>query len=74
MGYSYDIFSEKAGLPPPIPSRRTRARNFIRRKGGWKRLAIIATILLLCVIAIVVGVAVGLNQMNKSKEYVMLVA
>jgi hypothetical protein len=74
MGYSYDIFSEKAGLPPPTLTRRIKTSNFMQRKGGWKRLLIIAFILLLCIIAIVVGVTVGLKQHSKKDEYVGLVA
>jgi hypothetical protein len=72
MGYSYDIFSEKTGLPPPTLTRRLKSSNFVQRKGGWKRLLLIALVLLLCIIAIVVGVTVGLKkQNNKKNEYVI---
>jgi len=68
MGYSYDISSEKLGLPPPTLTRRIRGSNFVQRKGGWKRLLLIAVIILLCIIAIVVGVVVGLSQQKKRDD------
>lgn len=68
MGYLYDISSEKVDLPPPTLVRKIQTSNFVQRKGGWKRLLLIALILLLCIVAIVAGVIVGLSQQNK--EYV----
>ena len=67
MGYSYDISSEKVDLPPPTLVRKLQASTFVQRKGGWKRLLLIALVILVCIIAIVVGVVVGLNQQKKNK-------
>jgi hypothetical protein len=67
MGYSYDISSEKVDLPPPTLVRRVQASNLVQRKGGWKRILLIALVILLCLIAIIVGVVVGLSQQKKNK-------
>ncbi|KIW08576.1 uncharacterized protein PV09_00540 [Verruconis gallopava] len=66
MGYSYDIFSEKAQLPPPSLLMRLKSSRLMQRKGGWKRVLLVCGVLLICIIAIAVGTAIGLKQSNKS--------
>jgi hypothetical protein len=38
----------------------------IAKRGGWKRLALIATIIILCAIALGVGLGVGLHKRHSS--------
>lgn len=40
----------------------------IARRGGWKRLTIIALIIALCLIALIVGLVVGLRKENGSSK------
>lgn len=69
MGYSYDISSnEKLEFPKPTMTRKIRESNFVRRKGGWKRLLLIVLVLIIFLTAIVVGVVVGLGQQKKKNS------
>jgi hypothetical protein len=38
----------------------------IAKRGGWKRLLIIGTIVALCIVGLVVGLVVGLRNRNKN--------
>lgn len=38
----------------------------IAKRGGWKRLAVVALIAILCIVGLVVGLVVGLNKRNNS--------
>ena len=44
-----------------------RNNKFITRRGGWKKLCIIAVVVFILVIALVVGLAVGLSKKNSSR-------
>lgn len=63
-GYSYSIFAEK---PSPSEVGSTR-EGFWQKKGGWKRILILLALLLLSIIAIVVGLVVGLKKSNHSSR------
>jgi hypothetical protein len=41
-----------------------RERPQIAKRGGWRRLALIAIIVVLCIVGLVVGLVVGLNKKN----------
>ncbi|KAH7391255.1 hypothetical protein BKA64DRAFT_710164 [Cadophora sp. MPI-SDFR-AT-0126] len=40
----------------------------IAKRGGWKRLAIIAAVIILCIVGLVVGLVVGLRNKHKSSS------
>jgi hypothetical protein len=64
-GYSYSIFAEK---PSPSEEGSHKAGGFFQRKGGWKRLLILLALLLVSIIAIVVGLVVGLKKSSHSSR------
>lgn len=64
-GYSYSIFAEKR---PPSSQQTNQAGDFFQRKGGWKRILILLLLLLISIIAIAVGLAVGLRKSNKANR------
>jgi hypothetical protein len=64
-GYSYSIFAEK---PAPSSQGSSKEGGFLRRKGGWKRILILLALLLISIIAIVVGLVVGLKKSNHSSR------
>lgn len=64
-GYSYSIFAEKR----PLSSQRfNQAGGFFQRKGGWKRILVLLVLLLISIIAIAAGLAVGLKRSNKANR------
>jgi hypothetical protein len=40
----------------------------IARRGGWKRLALIALIAILCIVGLIVGLVVGLRKRNSNSS------
>ena len=64
-GYSYSIFAEKPSLSEQGSQK---AGGFFQRKGGWKRILILLALLLVSIIAIVVGLVVGLKKSNHSSR------
>jgi hypothetical protein len=63
-GYSYSIFAEK---PPPSSQGSSSLGGFFNRKGGWKRILILVALLLVSIVAIVVGLVVGLKKSHSSR-------
>lgn len=64
QGYSYSIFSEKSAtvVSGPAKAEGGKGGSFVTKRGGWKRLALFVLLGLLALIALVVGLAVGLMQ------------
>jgi hypothetical protein len=66
---AYNQFDD-TGLEGPNGEKLVELRNgigsnkHIAKRGGWKRLALIALIAILCIIALVVGLVVGLRKKN----------
>ena len=46
-----------------------RNNAYVARRGGWKRICVIAFLLIACIVALAVGLAVGLNK-KKHNRYV----
>lgn len=65
-GYTYNIYSEKAMGSPRLPPR-LEAKGFFARRGGWRRLLLIALLFLLVIIAIAIGLAVGLRKQSATR-------
>lgn len=63
-GYSYSIFAEK---PPPSSQGSSRLSGCFNKKGGWRRFLVLVALLLLSIVAIVVGLVVGLKKNNSSR-------
>jgi hypothetical protein len=63
-GYSYSIFAEKAA---PSSQASNKAGGFLQRKGGWKRILLLLALLLISIIAIVVGLVVGLKKSHSNR-------
>jgi hypothetical protein len=64
QGYSYSIFSEKSATVVSGPAKGEGSKNgsFVTRRGGWKRLALLILLGLLALIALIVGLAIGLTH------------
>lgn len=71
QGYSYSIFSEKSAtaVSGPANAHRKRGGSFMTRRGGWKRLALLVLFVLLALIALAVGLGVGLTHKH-NQQYV----
>ncbi|QDS71177.1 hypothetical protein FKW77_010144 [Venturia effusa] len=64
-GYSYSIFAEKR----PLSSQEShQVGGFFQRKGGWKRMLMLLVLLLVSIVAIAVGLTVGLKSNGKAKS------
>jgi hypothetical protein len=42
--------------------------KYIARRGGWKRLALLALIAILCIVALIVGLVVGLRKRDRTSS------
>jgi hypothetical protein len=42
--------------------------KYIARRGGWKRLALIAFIVILCIVGLIVGLVIGLRKGNNNSS------
>jgi hypothetical protein len=64
QGYTYSIFSDKSAtvVSGPMKPEVNDKANFMTRRGGWKRLALIVGLALLIVLALGVGLGVGLKH------------
>lgn len=73
QGYSYSIFSEMSATVVSGPANAEERKNgsFVTRRGGWKRLALLLLLGLLALIAIVVGLAVGLTHHNEQSDFLI---
>jgi hypothetical protein len=65
-GYSYSVWSENSG--EKLNGAGLRNNKHVSKRGGWKRLALIAAIILLIIIAVVVGVVVGTRKKGSSSK------
>jgi hypothetical protein len=43
----------------------------IAKRGGWKRLLVIAIVIALCIVGLVVGLVIGLRNRHKNSSYVL---
>ncbi|TLD38460.1 hypothetical protein E2P81_ATG01003 [Venturia nashicola] len=64
-GYSPSVFAEKR---PPSSQQTNQAGGFFQRRGGWKRILTLLAVLLICIIAIAVGLAVGLKKSHDANS------
>jgi len=69
QGYTYSIFSDKSAtvVSGPIKPEPVDKDNFITRRGGWRRLALIVGLVLLVILALGVGLGVGLKHRHHSQ-------
>lgn len=69
QGYSF--VSDKSAHAVSAPARINSLRSNATRRGGWKRLVLFIGVGVLALIALIVGLAVGLSYQHKL-EYVVL--
>jgi len=58
---------EDEGVVKKDPLRQLRNRQGVARRGGFRRLCVIAMIVLLVIIALAVGLGVGLGRRDQSR-------
>jgi len=72
---AYSHFSFDDDAERPNAEKLAAARNgvlnnkHIAKRGGWKRLLVIAIVVILCIVGLVVGLVIGLRNRHKSSSY-----
>lgn len=66
---SWSEFDRSPSLEKPtIPSRKLFLGEFRAKRGGWKRVAFILLLALLCIVGLVVGLVLGLRRHNSNTD------
>jgi hypothetical protein len=68
--FSFDDEGERPNAEKLAAARKGVLNNkHIAKRGGWKRLFVLATIVSLCIVGLVVGLVIGLRSRHKSSSY-----
>jgi hypothetical protein len=70
----YSLFDGPEAIGPNGEKLETVRKDFrnnkhIAKRGGWKKLVLIALVILLCLIGLIVGLVVGLQKENNGSSY-----